>query len=315
MRVWVLGDSGTREHAQAAVRDAFECFSAGQPPDVWLMLGDNAYRKGTETEYQKAVFDFYPDLLSRLVLWPTLGNHDARSADAVTQTGVYFDLFNLPSHGQCGGVASGTEAYYAFNHANLHFICLDSEGSDRSPDGPMLTWLKQDLAQNQQPWTVAFWHQPPYTKGSHDSDHGLQMQEMREHALPILEAAGVDLVLGGHSHTYERSYLLDGHYGKSDSFSETMIKNRSDGRPDGAGPYVKLAGDQPHGGTVYIVAGSSGHASRLAAKPHPAMCVSLNVAGSLVLDVEGPQLGAKFLDEAGQIRDQFVILKRTPGAG
>ena len=36
---------------------------------------------------------------------------------------------------------------------------------------------------------------------------------MRQNALPILEADGVDLVLTGHSHSYERSFLLDGHYG------------------------------------------------------------------------------------------------------
>jgi hypothetical protein len=36
---------------------------------------------------------------------------------------------------------------------------------------------------------------------------------MRQYAAPILERYGVDLVLSGHSHNYERSYLLDGHYG------------------------------------------------------------------------------------------------------
>lgn len=139
------------------------------------------------------------------------------------------------------------------------------------------------------------------------------MQEMRAHALPILEAAGVDLVLSGHSHTYERSYLLGGHYGSSDTFSGSMIKNRGDGRPDGSGPFVKPAGNQPHAGTVYVVAGSSGHSSRLNATPHPAMCVSLNVAGSLVLDVAGLRLDARFLAESGHVRDHFVILKEQEG--
>ncbi len=49
------------------------------------------------------------------------------------------------------------------------------------------------------------------------------MQDMREHALPLLEAAGVDLVLSGHSHMYERSYLIDCHYDTSDSFGQSNI--------------------------------------------------------------------------------------------
>jgi hypothetical protein len=283
------------------------------------MLGDNAYRSGTEAEFQQHLFSVYPDLLATTALWPALGNHDVYSADSPTQTGVYFDLFSLPAQGQCGGAMSGTEAYYAFNHANLHFICLDSEDSDRSPDGPMLTWLKNDLRENHQTWTVAYWHHPPYTKGLHDSDQGVRMREMRQNALPILEAAGVDLVLSGHSHNYERSFLLDGHYGTSDTFSELFLKSQSDGRPDGAGPYEKPAdAHTPHAGTVYVVAGSSGRASQLHAVPHPAMCVSLNVAGSLVLDVAGSRLDAGFLDAAGQMRDHFAIVKghnEHPGQG
>ena len=47
---------------------------------------------------------------------------------------------------EAGGVASGTEAYYSFDYANVHFIVLDSHDSPRSPGGAMLTWMKADLA-------------------------------------------------------------------------------------------------------------------------------------------------------------------------
>ena len=48
--------------------------------------------------------------------------------------------------GQAGGVPSGTEAYYSFDYANIHFISLDSHDSDRALTGAMMTWLKADLA-------------------------------------------------------------------------------------------------------------------------------------------------------------------------
>ena len=84
---------------------------------------------------------------------------------------------------------SGTEAYYSFDYANVHFVCLESFETNRSATGPMLTWLQNDLASTAQPWVIAFFHHPPYSKGSHDSDTDIELKEMRQNALPILEDA------------------------------------------------------------------------------------------------------------------------------
>ena len=80
----------------------------------------------------------------------------------------------------------------------------------RTDPGAMATWLRSDLASTSQNWTIAFWHHPPYSKGSHDSDTEYELVGMREVFLPILEANGVDLVLTGHSHDYERTWLING---------------------------------------------------------------------------------------------------------
>ncbi len=313
-RVWVIGDSGTADANAARVRDAYESFTGGRRTDLWLMLGDNAYPDGTDGQYQSAVFDMYRDLLARSALWPTLGNHDGHTADSTTQSGPYYDIFTLPSAGQAGGLPSGTEAYYSFDHANVHFICLESHETDRSPDGAMMTWLREDAMSTTQDWTIAFWHHPPYSKGSHDSDRELQLVQMRESALPILEAAGVDLVLSGHSHSYERSFLLDGHYGLSSTLSPAMKRDGGDGRLDGAGAYAKPSlGAAAHEGAVYVVAGSSGQTSG-GSLDHPAMFLSLNTHGSLVLDVDRRRLDATFLDENGAVRDRFTLIKGPPNA-
>lgn len=309
-RIWVLGDSGTADTFARQVRDAYEQFTGDRTTDLWLMLGDNAYDEGTDEEFQSALFELYPRQLRSSVLWATLGNHDGRSADSDTQTGVYYDIFSFPTLGEAGGVPSGTEAYYSFDYGNLHFICLESFETDRSPTGAMMSWLEEDIASTDADWVVAFWHHPPYSKGSHDSDDESELVEMRKAALPILEDYGVDLVLSGHSHSYERSFLLDSHYDTSKTLDPAMILDPGDGRETGDGAYHKPSrGPAPHEGAVYMVAGSSGKVSN-APLDHPAMFLSQVVHGSVVLDVHAQELVATFLDKAGAVVDTFSIFKK-----
>ena len=280
------------------------------------MLGDNAYYHGTDNEYQRAVFNTYPQVLPRTVLWPTLGNHDGDTADSTTESGPYYDIFSLPRNGEAGGVASGTEAYYSFDYGNMHFICLDSYGTDRSADGAMMTWLEADLAANDKEWVIAFWHVSPYSKGNHDSDREDQAISMRQNAVPLLERYGVDLVLTGHTHSYERSYLIDGHYGLSDTFTDALKKTPGDGSATGDGAYRKPATvGAPHAGAVYVVAGNAGLIKTGGSLDHPAMPVSFRILGSMVLDVNGNRLDAKFLGSTGDIWDAFTILKLPEVSG
>jgi hypothetical protein len=184
----------------------------------------------------------------------------------------------------------------------------------------MKSWLTADLANTTQTWIVAYFHHPPYTKGSHDSDNfydsaGLHVQ-MRTNVIPLLEAAGVDLVLSGHSHSYERSWLLRGHYDYSWGFSPTNKLQSVSGRATQDGVYRKTVdGPGANRGTVYTVAGSSGFMSG-GSLNHPAFYISTNQLGSMVLDFDGPRLDAKFIRENGEITDFFTISKTnlTPSA-
>jgi hypothetical protein len=310
-RFWILGDSGTKDGNARAVRDAFLAWNAGRPIDGFLMLGDNAYNSGNDGEYQDAVFqNMYESRLIDSVLWPAYGNHDALSADSGTQSGVYYDIFRLPKNAECGGVASGTEAYWSFDWGNAHFICLDSMESDRLIGGPMLSWLEQDLLANTREWVIAFWHHPPYSKGSHDSDNDSELIEMRLNAVKKLEEHGVDLVLSGHSHSYERSYLVDGHYGKSFSFDPLVHgKDMGDGRMTGDGAYLKPGpGMTPREGAVYVVSGASGKTAN-GPFDHAAMHVAFETLGSFVIDFAGAQLDAAYLDSTGKVVDRFTLVK------
>ena len=312
-RVWIIGDSGTADANAVAVRDAYKAFTGNRATDVWLMLGDNAYRSGTDSEYQAAVFDIYPQLLRQTPLWSALGNHDA--IDMIFNSpGAYPQIFSFPTAGESGGVASNSENYYSFDYGNIHFISLDSSiNANRSAGSDMWSWLEADLIANNRSWTIAFWHHPHYSKGSHDSDAEIALQEMRQNALPLLEAHGVDLILTGHSHSYERSFLLDGHHGQSASLTSAMILNGGDGRELGDGPYIKPgSAGTPNEGAVHAVVGSSGKTEAGGALDHPVMYTSMLTLGSMVLDISGRQLDAAFIDTNGVVLDEFTIIKSPP---
>jgi hypothetical protein len=306
-RIWAIGDSGTANVDAQNVRDAFYRFLADRPPNLWLMLGDNAYNDGDDDEYQAAVFDTYPTTLRNTGLWPTIGNHDTDQSSTPPPDLAYYQIFTLPMNGEAGGVPSGTENYYSFDYANIHFVCLDAMTSARTPGSPMLTWLQSDLDATTQEWVIAYWHHPPYSKGSHDSDDSSRQTEIRQYLVPILESNGVDLVLCGHSHAYERSWLMHGHYGLSSTFNNTMKRDPGSGREDTTGTYNKPTG-MPGEGTVYIVAGSSGKISG-GTLNHPAMFVSLNRLGSVVLDIDEHRMDVKFVRETGALNDYFTLIK------
>jgi hypothetical protein len=320
-RIWVVGDSGTGSGRPGAnggadqVRNAYLNSPNLPYTNLFLMLGDNAYQNGTDSNYKRAVFKTYPTLLRQTPLFPSFGNHDGVASNSKDESGPYYDMFNLPRAGEIGGVPSGTEAYYSFDYANIHFVVLDSFESDRSANGRMMTWLRKDIAAHGQHWVIAYWHHSPYSHGSHNSDKSGASQaiQMREIALPILEKAGVDLVLTGHSHSYERSFMINGHYGRSRTFnrSKHMIDG-GNGRVNGSGAYRKRASPagRPSPGTIYAVVGSSG---KLKARTldHIVMSANFNLLGSLVIDIDGDTLDAAFLDNTGVKRDTFRIIKSS----
>ena len=309
VRFWVTGDQGYPNIIQEQVRDAMFDWVKQNPRsslktpalDLWITTGDNAYRSGSNEQFQAGFFEPYKTILRNTPVWPGYGNHDARRW-------VFFDIFTFPEKAESGGVASGSEHYYSFDYANIHFVMLDTEDSDLDEDGKMLSWLKKDLEFSKQQWLIAIMHHPSYTKGSHDSDNkrrsGGRLNAARENILPILEQAGADLVLSGHSHMYERSELINCHYGLSDSFSSDFIREKSK-----QSIYSKKESRlSPYNGTIYTVVGSS---SKVDSGPldHPAMPHSYQEAGSMVVDVNNNVLKAYFINKSGRVKDQFEIAK------
>ncbi|OQP59556.1 hypothetical protein A3860_37215 [Niastella vici] len=326
LRIAAFGDCGKNSlNHQVNTLAAYRNYLAKnnlEAADAWLLLGDNAYENGTDGEFTSNYFNAYGNtILKNHKLYPAPGNHDYAnsSSNQASHNVPYFSIFTLPANAECGGVASGNERYYSYDIGNVHFLALDSYGKEDGgttrlydTTGAQVTWVKKDLAANTKKWIIAYWHHPPYTMGSHNSDTESELVKIRERFIRILERLGVDVVLCGHSHDYERSYLLNGYYGNESSFSlSTSTKSRSSGKYDGSSnscPFVTAAGGNH--GTVYVVSGSSGASGTIqSGYPHNAMPWSINDGGMTYIEVQENRLDMKFIRMDGTIWDKFTILK------
>lgn len=327
-RIAAVGDCGNNSVNQRAVRDGLMNYIGDKGINAWILLGDNAYYTGRDAEFQSNFFNIYKDnLLPKYPLYPSPGNHDYYDGDSSeekvqhTHQVAYYQNFTMPVDGEAGGVPSHNPAFYSFDLGNIHFISLDSYGIEddqyRIYDtlGPQVQWVKRDLEANaHKGWVIAYWHHPPYTMGSHNSDKEEELVHIRENFIRILERYGVDLIICGHSHDYERSKLIKGHYGPETSWDSTKyIVSASSGLYDGTPnscPYLK---DSSNGytGTVYIVSGSAGQlGGKQTSWPHDALpYADVTHGGAGMLEIRGDRLEWKWICADGQIRDHFTMLK------
>ncbi|HNI32001.1 MAG TPA: metallophosphoesterase [Chitinophagales bacterium] len=334
-KFWVTGDFGGGNGGQIKVRRWFENYLQGNNVTGWLWLGDNAYNDGTDAQYQAKVFDTYygyDSIFRFLPFYPIPGNHDYNSVngadDPNAHKGPYYDMVEVFKNAEMGGVPSGMEAYYSYDYGNTHFLALNSElyrvfvlWDLHASAIAFKNWLINDLKSSDKKFKVAYWHQPPYSKGSHDSDDFWEvfMGSMRDKVIPILEQYGVDLILCGHSHVYERSYLINKHYGLSHTFNRsTMLIDSTSGNPDSNRTYLKYTyGANKDKGTVYGVIGNSGKSEPENGKMHPAMYKKYAAdggVGSMILEVKGNQMTCFYYKENGELYDKFRILKQDSTA-
>ncbi len=157
-------------------------------------LGDNVYSSGTTEQFEKCFTPAWGDPKRRIMksLHPTPGNHEYYTPNA----DPYYKYF-----GPAAGVVG--KGYYSYDVAKWHIVVVNSElfvnsiFSD-SARKEQLDWVTQDLKDHKALCTIAYWHHPRFSSGWHGND-------ARFNALwQILYNDGVDLVLNGHDHDYER---------------------------------------------------------------------------------------------------------------
>jgi acid phosphatase type 7 len=268
-----VGDFGTGGGAQ---RDVTRAMLAARP-ELLLTLGDNAYAEGSEEEVQRHLFLPMADLLAEVPLFGSLGNHEY-----VTDQGQpYLDALHLPTS------VPGGERYYSFDWGHVHFVALDSScaiglaSPERCSLAEQRAWVEQDLAASQAAWKVVFFHHPPWSSGKHTSH-----LTMRREFVPLFEKHGVDLVLTGHDHNYERTRPMWG-----DAVAPAGVR-----------------------GITYVVVGSGGASLRGWNSSQPAWSLvrDNDAHGYLDVRVEGGTLTARLLTPEGRAVDTFTLRKVLP---
>jgi hypothetical protein len=166
-------------------------------PAAVLMVGDGQYNSGSLTNYRTSYAPTWGVYKSKTK--PAVGNHDYGTSGA----GGYFTYFGTSASPQQSGCTSNCLGYYSFNVGAWHLVNINSEcsrlngGAGCAVGSPQETWLKNDLANNSKPCTIVFDHRPRWSSNSFASTDIAPL-------VSDMYAARVDLLLSGHSHSYER---------------------------------------------------------------------------------------------------------------
>jgi hypothetical protein len=157
-------------------------------PDAVLALGDTQYPDGAYSQYESSYAKSWGQF--RAITYPAIGNHEYLTR----QARGYFEYF-----GQRAG--NQNQGWYSYDLATWHVIVLNSECQYIGGCGhgsPQERWLAADLAAHPDGCTLAYWHEPRWSSGSHGSN------PLYSAIWSDLAAAGADVVLNGHDHDYER---------------------------------------------------------------------------------------------------------------
>ncbi len=206
VRFVVIGDTGTGSGKQHELADILLRSHQSFPFDTVLMMGDNMYGGESARDYKRKFEDVYKPLLDQKVkFYASLGNHDEPAQR-------FYEFFNM----------NGKE-YYRFTRGNVAFYALNSNYMDKK----QIEWLQSELAKDTSEWKICFFHHPPYSSGGkHGSD-----KQLREVVEPIFLRYGVNVVLTGHDHFYERIKPQKGIYyfvsGAGGKLREGDIKRNS----------------------------------------------------------------------------------------
>jgi hypothetical protein len=255
IRLAVIGDSGTGGRSQYEVAEEMMRCHRAFPFDFVIMVGDNIYGRQTPADFKRKFEDPYRPLLDAGVkFYASLGNHDNPNERL-------YKPFNMDG-----------KRFYSFKRGNAEFFSLDSNYMDPQ----QLDWLKKQLSGSSAVWKICYFHHPLY---SHGRAHGPDV-DLRRLLEPLFEDQGVEMVISGHEHSYERL--------------------------------------KPQNGICYFVLGNSGQLRPHNLRPSPDTAKGFDTDRAFALvEIAGDQLFFQIVSRTGETVDFGVLnagRKKTSGA-
>lgn len=235
-------------------------------PSMIIHSGDLVSRGDVYEQWKEQYFDPMRGLSENIAVFPSLGNHERNHQN-------YYDYMSLPDE--------NGESFYSFDYGNAHFIALNSN-SDEEPYGPdskQTQWLIKDLEANKDAeWKIVFFHHPLFrchpTRG---------IEEQRWVWQEVFEKHGIDLVVNGHDHYYQRTYAVGNYQG------------------------------EPSRGVYHVISGGGGAPNYpIVPKVHAANRRSVH--HFTVMDFMGDRIVGRAIDAEGNIFDAFVFDKEAENA-
>lgn len=262
----VVGDSGMNNQAQLDIARQM----ATEDADFFLHTGDVVYPAGglgaAVREYDYRYFRPYQDFLQRTPGFPVVGNHDLYGLFGQP----FRDAFTLPSNGTGGRLE---ELYYSFEWGDSKFVAIESNSLFQlSSSGTHMDWLRRELSQNTKKWLVVYMHAPLWSAGKHGDNTALQ-----NNLGPMFETYGVDLLLAGHEHNYERTKPI-------------KAFNQSSSYP----------------GLVHVITGGGGAALR-PITPNANTEVAISAYHYMRFSAAGDVMTGEAVSETGAVLDRFQI--------
>lgn len=245
--VLAIGDFGVGGDTELRMGTALKRFAANRPTEALVTLGDNDYTRSPWSFHRNWRASFGWAARRGLLVAGTLGNHDYE-----TRSGRYeFDELDMPRR------------YYGRRVGNITLFLLDSNRITAA----QTAWLRRRLQRSTARWKVVLFHHPPFTCGGHSGD-----EEIAARWVPLFRRYGVDLVLSGHDHNYQRF--------------------------------------APRSGVTYVVHGGGGaglYSLRPCPSSYPTRVVGLEIHGWLYLRATEDSLRVRAIGPAGRSRDSVVL--------
>ena len=171
----VYGDSRSFPDIHAKLATRFK----QHKPDFVLHTGDLVMRGKDYALWSREFFKPMANVIDEVPFFSVIGNHEEDGTN-------YLAYFHLP----------GKELWYSFDDGPVHFLALDYHFESSSNE--QFRFAQQDLMKSRAPWKIVSLHYPVFNIGGHAAGWG------HTNYLPLFHAANVDMVIGGHSHLYER---------------------------------------------------------------------------------------------------------------